>query len=73
MLSGFLLEVPYIAFQKVEYEKELLLTAPVIRKLVASTIISRWEQIDTTIEICLANLNHYHKQIQVNLKKDCVT
>lgn len=63
----------YIASQKILYENDLPLTAPVIRKLVASTIISKWESIDTTIELCLGHLRSYHTQISRNLKNDWVT
>lgn len=57
----------YLFEQKVKYEKEIKLTAPVIRKLVASTIISRWESTDATIENCLKWLNQYQRQINPNL------
>ena len=46
------------------------ITAPVIRKLVASTIISRWESLDITIDICIQQLARYHCQIKQNLKQD---
>lgn len=63
----------YTASMKMEYEEELLLTAPLIRKLVASTIISRWESMDTAIELCLQTIDQYQKQIRHNLLRDCVT
>ena len=63
----------YVALQKVQYQDELLLTAPVIRKLVASNIISRWESLDSTMEICMQQLARYHCQIQHNLIRDSVT
>ena len=34
----------YMTYKKVEHGEGVLLTAPIIRKLVASTITSRWEQ-----------------------------
>lgn len=63
----------YVTFQKVQYEEDLPLTAPVIRKLVASTIFSRWQSLDSTMELCLQHLNRYHHQIQQNLIRDSVT
>lgn len=63
----------YVAFQKVRYEEELPLTAPVVRKLVASTIVSRWQSLDSTMELCLVHLHRYHHQIQQNLIRDSVT
>jgi len=57
----------YLCEQKVKYEKDIKLTAPVIRKLVASTIVSRWESQDATIENCLNWLNQYQRQIERNL------
>lgn len=63
----------YMTAQKVKYQQDLPLTSAVIRKLVASTIISRWDDIDTTMELCLKHLESYHYQIQQNLKRDSVT
>ena len=63
----------YMASQKIEYEQELIITSPVIRKLVASTIISRWENTDAAIEICLKSLELYQNQIQRNLRIERVT
>ena len=63
----------YVASQKLKYEEDLPLTAPVIRKLVASTIISRWESLDSTMELCIQQLARYHCQIQKNLKRHSVT
>ena len=63
----------YVAYQKFKYKEDLPLTAPVIRKLVASTIISRWESFDTTIELCMKQLARYHCQIKQNLKQDILT
>lgn len=63
----------YMTYQKIAYQSEIPLTAPIIRKLVASTIMSRWETLDTTIELCLQHISHYHRQILMNLKQDCVT
>lgn len=63
----------YIASQKVKYGEDLPLTAPVIRKLVASTIISRWENLDATMEFCLYHLRKYHRQIQENLGRKLKT
>lgn len=62
----------YMAFMKMEHDEELLLTAPLIRKLVASTITSRWESMDTAIELCLINIDSYQRQIRYNLR-NCVT
>ncbi len=63
----------YITYKKLEHGQNLILTAPIIRKLVASTIFSRWEIMDTTIELCLQYIDQYQRQIQHNLKRDCVT
>ncbi|MBW3545864.1 MAG: IS701 family transposase [Bacteroidetes bacterium] len=63
----------YVALQKVRYEEDVPLTAPIIRKLVASTIFSRWQSLDSTMELCLQQLARYHCQIQQNLKRDLVT
>lgn len=63
----------YVALQKVTYDEDLPLTAPVIRKLVASTIVSRWQSLDGTMELCLQQLARYHCQIQQNLKRDSIT
>jgi len=63
----------YVAFQKVQYEEDLPLTAPVIRKLVASTIVSRWQSLDSTLELCMEHLHSYHYQTQQNLIRDSVT
>ena len=63
----------YIALQKVQYDEELPLTAPLIRKLVASTIISRWESLDSAMELCIQQLARYHCQIQQNYKRNAVT
>ncbi len=63
----------YVALQKVRYEEDLPLTAPLIRKLVASAIVSRWQSLDTTMELCMQQLARYHCQIQQNLKRDSVT
>jgi SRSO17 transposase len=63
----------YMTYKKVEHGQDLLLTAPIIRKLVASTISSRWEIMDTAIELCLQYIDQYQRQIQHNLKRDCVT
>ena len=63
----------YMTLQKIKYRSELPLTTPIIRKLVASTIISRWEKLDTAIELCLQNISNYQRQILMNLKQDCVT
>jgi SRSO17 transposase len=63
----------YVASQKVLYEEDLPLTASVIRKLVASTIISRWETLDSTIDLCIQQLARYHCQIQQNHKRNSVT
>ena len=63
----------YVAYQKLKYEEDLPLTAPVIRKLVASTIISRWESFDSTIDLCLQQLARYHCQIKQNLKQHYLT
>ena len=63
----------YVALQKKQYDEDLPLTASSIRKLVASTIISRWESLDTTIEICIRQLARYHCQIQQNYKRNSLT
>ena len=63
----------YMAFQKVRYDEDLHLTAPVIRKLVAATIISRWQSLDSTIDLCIEHLYRYQYQIQQNLACDFVT
>ncbi|MEM6806540.1 MAG: IS701 family transposase [Bacteroidota bacterium] len=63
----------YMTFQKVKYDEELPLTSPVIRKLVASTIISRWESLESTIDICIRNLHSYYCQTQQNLVRQLVT
>lgn len=63
----------YMAFQKIQYKEDLPLTAPVIRKLVASTIVSRWQSLEKSIDLCLAHLYSYHYQIQQNLIRDSVT
>lgn len=62
----------YMTYKKVEHGEGVLLTAPIIRKLVASTIASRWETMDTAIELCLQYIDQYQRQIQHNLKRDCV-
>ncbi|MEQ8554319.1 MAG: IS701 family transposase, partial [Cyclobacteriaceae bacterium] len=54
----------YVAVQKVHHHECLPLTASVIRKLVAATIISRWESLDSTMELCMQQLARYHCQIQ---------
>ncbi|MCH7411827.1 IS701 family transposase, partial [Belliella sp. DSM 111904] len=59
----------YIALQKVNYDETLPLTAPVIRKLVASTISSRWENLESTMDYCLKHLYAYRRQIQRNLNR----
>lgn len=59
----------YIAVQKVKHSETLPLTAPVIRKLVASTITSRWENLENTMEYCLKHLYDYRRQIQRNLSR----
>lgn len=59
--------------QKIVYEEEIPLTAPVIRKLVASTIVSRWERLDATVELCFEHLIKYQQQIDRNLRNDWVT
>ena len=56
-----------------KYEEDLPLTAPVIGKLVASTIISRWESFDSTIDLCIQQPAGYHSQIKQNLKQDYLT
>jgi SRSO17 transposase len=63
----------YIASQKLMYENDFPFTAPVIRKLVASTIVSKWESLDATIELCLQHVMHYHRKTQRNLREDWVT
>ena len=70
----------YVAYQKLKYEEDLPLprasprmTAPVIRKLVASTIISRWESFNTTTDLCLKQPARYHCQIKQNLKQHYLT
>ena len=63
----------YVAYQKITYEKDLPLTAPVIRKLVASTILSRWESLDLTMELCLNHLHLYNQQKIRNIRDDWVT
>jgi SRSO17 transposase len=63
----------YMTYQKIKYRSDVTLTAPIIRKLVASTIISRWETLDTAIELCLQHVRDYQRQILMNLKQDCVT
>lgn len=50
----------YVAYQKVKNYKILPLTAPVIRKLVASTIISKWQSLNDTLDLCLKHLTHYN-------------
>ena len=62
-----------MTLQKVRHQEEIPLTAPVIRKLVAASIISRWESLDTTMELCMQMLARYHCQIQQNLKPEEVT
>ena len=63
----------YMVLQKVKHQKELTLTAPIIRKLVAATIISRWENLDKAIELSSQQLARYHCQVFVNLKRDRLT
>lgn len=59
----------YIAYQKVKHGETIPLTAPVIRKLVASTITSRWENLEETMDHCLKHLYAYRRQIQRNLSR----
>jgi SRSO17 transposase len=49
----------YIFHQKITYGEELPLTAPIIRKLVAATISSKWDRIDSAIEVALKILKEY--------------
>lgn len=63
----------YVVYQKVRYEQEMPLTAPIIRKLVASTIVSRWQSLESTMELCLNQLQRYHCQITQNLIRDSIT
>jgi SRSO17 transposase len=60
----------YMAEQKIIHHHQIKLTAPVIRKLVSATIISRWENLDATIIACLQHLKQYQNQIQYNRNKD---
>lgn len=50
----------YMFYQKIEHEKELPLTAPIIRMLVAATIKSKWDNINTAIYLALELLNKYY-------------
>lgn len=43
----------YIFHQKITYQEELPLTAPIIRKLVAASITSKWDKADFAIELAL--------------------
>lgn len=63
----------YVAYQKINYENELPLTAPVIRRLVAATIISKWSTLDMAIELSLEHLYAYNQQKMQNLRKHWVT
>ena len=49
----------YIFHQKITYQEELPLTAPIIRKLVAASIISKWDKADSAIELALKKLKDY--------------
>jgi SRSO17 transposase len=63
----------YVALQKIQYQEEMPLTAPIIRKLVAASIISRWESLDDTIALSIKIIAKYHGQIQHNLNREPVT
>jgi len=63
----------YILVQKIRHKDEIPLTAPIIRKLVASTIISKWDNTDSAIELAFRTLNRYYHQIQTNQIRDSVT
>lgn len=63
----------YVASQKVKYDQEIPLTSPMIRKLVAATIVSRWQSLDQTIELCMEHINHYQNQKLRNLNRSRIT
>lgn len=50
----------YMFQQKIIYQNEMHLTAPIIRKLVAASITSKWDRIETAINLALRNLNDYY-------------
>ena len=63
----------YILAQKIRHKDDIPLTAPIIRKLVASTIICRWDHTNSAIELALKALNKYYNQIETNQIRDSVT
>ena len=58
----------YITSQKIEHDQILTLTAPIIRKLVASTITSNWNNLENTKEKCLKQIKYYQRQLKRNHK-----
>lgn len=58
----------YMAEQKKTHQQDIKLTNATIRKLVAATIVSRWDNLDQTIELCLQQITHYQRQIRQNIK-----
>lgn len=63
----------FVHVQKVRYHHQIKLTTAVIRKLVASTIVSKWQSLDSTIQLCITQLQQYQLQIRRNLNNDWVT
>ena len=63
----------YLYEQKIIYHKEVRLTAPVIRKPVASAIVSRWNDLGHPIELCYHHLKKYPASIRDKLGQDWVT
>ena len=63
----------YRCEQKIIYHKEVKLTAPVIRKPVASAIVNRWNDLEHPIELCYHHLKKYPASIRDKLEQDWVT
>ncbi|MDH5400157.1 MAG: hypothetical protein OEX02_18540 [Cyclobacteriaceae bacterium] len=62
----------YMFLQKLKFEEKnnLVITAPVIRKLIASAIRSLWETIELAIDAALIHIENYNKQINPGLCRD---
>jgi len=63
----------YIAKQKHTHKEQVKLTTATIRKLVAANIVSRWNDLQHTIEICINNINQYNRVIEYNSNKVYIT